>query len=323
MKNIGLVLLFFWQVGFGQTTFPGIGTKWWYDNNQSQRVLPSGIYDTRIGYIKYECTKDTTVNAETVRLIKVNNHSYTGTVTALPSILIKQTNQLIEYKYLGDTQWYFFNLLNPVNNQTFTGYLKNSVTSLKTFSISGVGVFTVDGLTITYYSLHFNDNNWSQKSLQYTNIGSPINFTIYSYNPVADDFLSEVPFVTTLRCFEKDYSLHKFQLSRLAFVSPTSSGISSYNCDSIKYQLVTKVEREGKKNHFNIFPNPVENELFFDEILQNSTVKNVEIFTLEGILIKKYQLSENSINVSNLQKGMYFISFTIENQKFIYKFYKY
>lgn len=323
MEKIGLVLLFFCEVGFGQTTWPGIGTKWWYDNNKSQRVLPSGVFDTRIGYIKYECTKDTTVNAETVRLINVNDHSYTGTVTSLQSILIKQTNQLIEYKYIGDTQWYFFNILNPVNNQTFTGYLKNNESSMKTFSISGVGVFTVDGLAIPYYNLSFNDNNWSQNSLMYSNIGSSNNFTVYSYSPVADDFLSEVPFVTTLRCFQKDNSLNKFQLSRLAYISPTSSGTGSYNCDSIKYERVTKVESEVKKNHFKIYPNPVENEIYIENLIDSEKINKIEIYSIDGIILNKYPLDiKNSINVSNLKKGMYIIMLSTVDQHFKYKFIK-
>ncbi len=324
MKKLILMVIFVGiaKLVLGQTTWPEIGTKWYYDNNKSQRILPQGNFDSRIGYVEYECTKDTIVNTETVRLIKIRDYIYDGKIVYLPSILMKQTNQNIEYKYLDDSQWCFFNTLNPLNNHTFTGYFKNTNPILVNFSISGVGIFTVDGLAVTHYNLHFNDGSWNQNVLMYANIGSPVNFTIYNINPTADDFLSEVPFITNLRCFQNDGILHKFQLSRTTYITPTLASKSSFKCDSLNYKLVSNVTENEKINKFKIYPNPVQNELFIENLNINEKNINIEVFNSQGVLIHSNQIVGNSINVSNLKKGFYYILITKENKKITFKFNK-
>lgn len=298
-----------------------MGATWWYDNNKSQRIMPSGEFDTRIGYIKYEHTKDTTINNENVHLIKIKDFSYDKTITSSTPIIIKQTNQLVEYKYLGDTQWNFFNILNPTENQTFTGNYFDSGSIQKTFTVSGIGLFTIDGLQIPYYKLNFMLNGFLVRTLQYTNIGSSTNFVPKAIPPTADDFLSEVPFITNLRCFQNGDDLYKFQIGRNVFVNPTKGGNTFIPCDVILYQNITSLQNKDNLEN-NALPNIVENEILLDNLFNDYNDLVIKIYSLDGRLVADFKLNFNSFTVSNLKNGFYNLIIITKNKIITQKFIK-
>ena len=70
-----------------------------------------------------------------------------------------------------------------------------------------------------------------------------------------------------------------------------------------------------------IYPNPVKDELVIDN--GELKINNVEIHDLSGKRIVNYQLSTiNSINVSNLSQGIYFVKFKTEKGTITKKFVK-
>jgi hypothetical protein len=75
-----------------------------------------------------------------------------------------------------------------------------------------------------------------------------------------------------------------------------------------KVEVVTDIEDtpESKLINLSIYPNPVNDELFINTDFQ-SNLFNYSIFDSFGRMISNGTLSESSIDVSNLNSGMYFI----------------
>jgi len=70
-----------------------------------------------------------------------------------------------------------------------------------------------------------------------------------------------------------------------------------------------------------IYPNPVSNTLFVSS--ENNTVQSVSIYSVLGTKVKNISASSvNSINVSNLSKGIYFIEIYSTEGKIVKKFIK-
>lgn len=74
------------------------------------------------------------------------------------------------------------------------------------------------------------------------------------------------------------------------------------------------------ENEINIFPNPCSNNLIIDNI---NDFSNIRIINNQGIIISEHVISDktsNTLDVSNLLKGYYFVSLQRKNQpKSIYK----
>jgi len=73
-----------------------------------------------------------------------------------------------------------------------------------------------------------------------------------------------------------------------------------------------------------IYPNPVQEQLFI-HLEDISAAVNIEIYDLQGRLIKNFETTqkETSLNVSNYQAGMYFVKLTnSSNQQKMMKFIK-
>ncbi|MEH6764214.1 MAG: T9SS type A sorting domain-containing protein [Aequorivita antarctica] len=68
---------------------------------------------------------------------------------------------------------------------------------------------------------------------------------------------------------------------------------------------------------FKLFPNPTENIL---NIQSNNPIENVKIYSLQGILVNEY--ASNSIDVSQLSSGMYFVEVMADGKSATQKFIK-
>jgi hypothetical protein len=66
---------------------------------------------------------------------------------------------------------------------------------------------------------------------------------------------------------------------------------------------VTSVSLEMHHNGINLYPNPVENELFTDE----ATVKSLTIYTTEGKQVAILKRSDTSWSLAGLPKGLYIV----------------
>jgi hypothetical protein len=87
------------------------------------------------------------------------------------------------------------------------------------------------------------------------------------------------------------------------------------------YQIKTTTSVEPISTINNkIFPNPVENTLF----ITNSGLAEISIFNADARLLKQnsLQANENSIEVADLEKGIYFLQYSTKNQHFVSRFIK-
>lgn len=97
--------------------------------------------------------------------------------------------------------------------------------------------------------------------------------------------------------------------------------IVGYSEDSEEACATTWAESvEEATASFNIYPNPVNDVLFIES---TETVEEVSIYTIAGVMVyNETSLSNNSINVSELNGGVYIIKVRTENNETISRFVK-
>jgi len=71
----------------------------------------------------------------------------------------------------------------------------------------------------------------------------------------------------------------------------------------------------------NIYPNPVSNTLYISS--ENTVIEKVAVYNISGqIVLKQNNIQNNSIDVSSLSEGMYFLELTSDTGKALKKFMK-
>lgn len=84
-------------------------------------------------------------------------------------------------------------------------------------------------------------------------------------------------------------------------------------------QSKLKTEDEADTNAFNVYPNPAENTLFFTSEMKGIQVR---VFSQTGKLVFKQKITDNSLNVSGLSAGIYFVDFEKDGTKTTKRFIK-
>lgn len=131
------------------------------------------------------------------------------------------------------------------------------------------------------------------------------------YAAVADQMLSEKEFTKNTGCITPD-NMWKVPVGETGTYKVTVN--LKTNKVIIKYISTSLGQSSFTKKQNFIYPNPVENTLFFSAEMEGITVG---IFSPSGSLILKQKVdNNNSIDVSKLKTGTYFIS-TNKNQKTI------
>jgi len=86
------------------------------------------------------------------------------------------------------------------------------------------------------------------------------------------------------------------------------------------YHICNAVNISEIDNKILVYPNPVENILYFETA---DEIKYVEIVSISGSVVISEEISNNSINVENLNNGLYIIKFTNHSgENFFLKFVK-
>ncbi|MFZ0596645.1 MAG: carbohydrate-binding protein, partial [Flavobacterium sp.] len=81
-----------------------------------------------------------------------------------------------------------------------------------------------------------------------------------------------------------------------------------------------KAEEEIKDIVLNVYPNPVSDVLFFTTDITGQTAKIFDSQT--GTLVKTQEIKDNNINVSGLNRGIYFIVFDVDGKQTVKRFIK-
>ncbi|MBO9703465.1 MAG: T9SS type A sorting domain-containing protein [Sporocytophaga sp.] len=96
----------------------------------------------------------------------------------------------------------------------------------------------------------------------------------------------------------------------------TDNGVSKFSDNNIStgiyQQANVNLSKISLTSRVNIYPNPTSNNISFEGVKSESTI---EILTMNGQLLKSVLYSDNSIDISKLEKGMYLVR--ILNSEFI------
>ncbi|WP_240475317.1 carbohydrate-binding protein [Flavobacterium reichenbachii] len=79
------------------------------------------------------------------------------------------------------------------------------------------------------------------------------------------------------------------------------------------------IEEETPIAALNVYPNPVSETLFFTSDVSGG---NLNVVDSQGVIVGSQKVNENSLNVSNLRQGVYFIVFEKEGKRTIKRFIK-
>jgi len=91
------------------------------------------------------------------------------------------------------------------------------------------------------------------------------------------------------------------------------------NANSMKVSDLAAGINENNESHSVIYPNPATNVL---NILSEKEIRNIEIYNVEGQLVKFISDNVNSIGISDLNNGVYFVKIHTENGTATHKFIK-
>ena len=206
----------------------------------------------------------------------------------------------------GTEGWYQPTIENTTNAWSFNTYkLENSGNNTYTFEINGEtnGSFGTPSYfqgkvlvkdnnnNSTFYNLNMSNSTTGSLTLDAINSDSEIYFIIASM----PDYFEEV---------NQDFQQFPYQMR----IMSTVLGISN----------------SQENDLFTIFPNPIENELIIDIQNLNDEV-SMELYSILGqrIFIKPYSnTSEIQIDLSFLEKGIYFLKATTKNKSQTIKFIK-
>src|SRR5690606_27426324 len=90
----------------------------------------------------------------------------------------------------------------------------------------------------------------------------------------------------------------------------------SEDCDNLS------VEDVLGNNAFSLYPNPIKDKLFVENVAENIHLSSIKIYNLQGSVVLNITNIENAINVSNLTSGLYFCNLYTSKGVFTYKILK-
>lgn len=107
---------------------------------------------------------------------------------------------------------------------------------------------------------------------------------------------------------------------KLFFIA-TNGGQSGRELWVLDTNLLSTSEYKTNDNKFAIFPNPVNNILSIQNF-ENKLIDKITILDLTGKMVLEQENNSNSINVENLQSGMYLLQILSEEKSCVSKFIK-
>jgi hypothetical protein len=119
-----------------------------------------------------------------------------------------------------------------------------------------------------------------------------------------------------------------YQISQKAYLSSTNQHCTPIDSNQVAFTLtvtsgtVTTLNNSielTEGGNYNVYPNPSVNRLFIDGVLNET---ELSIFSANGSLIRKELLYKNSIDIKDLQAGLYFIRITDKGKSHAIKFIK-
>ena len=105
------------------------------------------------------------------------------------------------------------------------------------------------------------------------------------------------------------------------FFTATNGGQNGRELWVLDTNLLSTSENKTNDNKFSIFPNPTNNILTIHN-LENKSIDKITILDLTGKKVLEQKNNSNTINVENLQNGMYLLQILSEGKSAVSKFIK-
>lgn len=106
------------------------------------------------------------------------------------------------------------------------------------------------------------------------------------------------------------------EFQKYTFIAPVSTVKTYYRLkqidfdDAFEYSKTITFEAKSEGNQFKIYPNPATNFINFE----NREAKNIRIINISGqTVFQSMELNQNQIDISRLEKGIYFIQIELIN----------
>lgn len=117
-------------------------------------------------------------------------------------------------------------------------------------------------------------------------------------------------------------AIRHFKCENIFVINIDDVTISNFaRCHNWKSSFTTKDETSLTENikEFNIYPNPVENELFIET---EANIEEISIYDIYGRLCTDMFNTSAKINVADLETGVYFVKIKTDNKETIQRFIK-
>lgn len=220
-------------------------------------------------------------------------------------------------------------------------YSNNSISYLYTpnFDFSNAGNYTIQ-----FQAKYDVETNWDGFNVEYSldkgdtwQVLGTVNTDWYNYSiNMATAFPDNVPFFTGIA---SSYTLKKLNISSLAgnpnvafrIVFKSDTGIDGIGIAIDDFQILregTSINENSLQAAIQLYPNPVQNTLYFQYTGKTYQNMNVLIYDAQGKIVSQNTLTQNQthfihqIPVQDLPSGMYFLSLQAENRKTTLKFVK-
>lgn len=318
-KVVFSFLLFLFAFQFfakAQTTWPMPGAKWRY----CSYGFMMSPWDKTGSYIEFAYTKDTLISDTTYQVIKATGGKTLGDIYArtLVDWIPPSDNSLTHFtRYSNDTVYkrvynkeYVFMLFNANLGSVFNNFRQRNTnlfndsacTAKMPLRVTGISLSAISGVELKVFTVDdtlFNDvlsgfsSNYSKSYTYIERIG--ITSDIFFTEPCFETDFNNTSCSRAVDCW--GYSLTKYEDADATFIYG-----SDYYCKPSSIS-------ESKINQISIYPNPAENELFF-EIDNITNPLTLSIYNNLGELVftKNNIFGSQKIDISHLQNGIYFVS---------------
>jgi hypothetical protein len=101
--------------------------------------------------------------------------------------------------------------------------------------------------------------------------------------------------------------------SKTLILTDTDNDRAVYNSELLRIDQLSKV-------NFKVYPNPVSNTLYISS--ESLQIERLTIFSVSGQVVFSEENDTNSVDVSGLSEGVYFVEISSEKEKSIQKFIK-
>jgi hypothetical protein len=303
------IILFFitgWKMqGQEYIEFAPIGAEWYYSYTFTDPLESCN---------KYRVEKDTIIEGT---LCKMVIHSFCNDNRNLDTIIFKQDGGKIYY-YFNEQ----FNLIYAYDVQisdevvfTFKCYIEEDSVSLIPVRciVNDIQQIEINGRQykqfFTTIDTSFDDRWFHVSGSNYEYVEQIGHFHVFMEELTS--IIDMAQYTIELRCYTED-AFH--------YITPWWQQYGDLPCN---YWGGTDINKPNLIDSLSVFPNPVQNELYFVYYGSQSSVSG-EILSPTGQSLMRFNTDNQtqSVNISQLSSGIYFLKYQIDNTSIIHKIIK-